>query len=224
MNHIFHIQNLNIMANLETAEAGKMNAGKVRSKKMSTRIDFTPMVDLGFLLITFFMLTTTLNKPQIMPVVFPEKIPIHEKPDEVKANRVLTLLLGANDLVYYYKGITNPRLDSTNYSAEGLRKVILQQKAEVRAAGFEDKEYELTKKDGTKEQRIRNQAVVLIKPLERSRYKNVVDTFDEMAITDIATYVLLEPAVQEIAFVQDPSIPMHLTAEQQAAANAKKHH
>jgi biopolymer transport protein ExbD len=210
------------MAQMESGDGGKKKGGKVRSKKMSTRIDFTPMVDLGFLLITFFMLTTTLNKPQIMPVVFPEKLDKEEEQDPVKESKVLTLLLGENDKVYYYKGITNPTLDSTNYGAEGLRKVLLAKKDEVRAAGFEDKDYEFTKKDGTTETRKRNQSVVLIKPLEGSRYKNVVDAFDEMAITGIAIYVLIEPSTQEINFVKDPSKPMNFTATQQAEAASKK--
>ena len=209
------------MAQMETADSGGGKKGKVRSKKMSTRIDFTPMVDLGFLLITFFMLTTTLNKPQIMPVVFPEKVDDTVEQDPVKESKVLTLLLGADNKVYYYKGITDPKLDSTDYSAEGLRKVLLDKKDEVRKAGFPDKEFDFTKKDGTTEKRTRSEAVVLIKPMEGSRYKNVVDAFDEMSISGIAIYVLIEPSDAEIAFVKDPTKKLNFTAEQQAEAAGK---
>jgi biopolymer transport protein ExbD len=209
------------MAQMDTSDGGKKKGGKVRSKKMSTRIDFTPMVDLGFLLITFFMLTTTLNKPQIMPVVFPEKVDDVKEQDPVKESKVLTLLLGENDRIYYYKGITNPTLDSTNYGAEGLRKVLLDKKDEVRKAGFADEEFDFKKKDGTTEKRMRNGAVVLIKPLEGSRYKNVVDAFDEMAITNISFYVLIEPSEQEIAFVKNPAKGMNFSAEEQAKAAGK---
>lgn len=212
------------MAQMDTSDSGggKKKGGKVRSKKMSTNIDFTPMVDLGFLLITFFMLTTTLNKPQIMPVVFPEKDVKTEDQDPVKESKVLTLLLGENDKVYYYKGISEPKLDSTDFSAEGLRKVLLQKKDEVRQAGFADEDYEFKKRDGSTETRKRNQSVVLIKPLEGSRYKNVVDAFDEMAITNISFYVLIEPSDQEIAFVKDPTKPFKLDAAAQNAAANKK--
>ena len=97
------------MAEMQTAEAGgKKKKGGVRSKKMSTRIDFTAMVDLGFLLITFFMLTTTLQKPQTMQIVLPEKDNLKkEDQDPVKESKVLTLLLGKNDKVYWYRGITS---------------------------------------------------------------------------------------------------------------------
>jgi biopolymer transport protein ExbD len=118
------------MAEMQVAEKGG-KGGKVRSKKLSTRVDLTPMVDLAFLLITFFMLTTTLSKPQIMPVVMPEKkLEDLEEFQATKESQVITLMLGANDKVYYYEGITDPKLDSTDYSAEGLRKVILDKKVE----------------------------------------------------------------------------------------------
>ena len=111
---------------------GHKKGGKVRSKKMSTRIDFTPMVDLGFLLITFFMLTTTLAKPQIMALVMPDKDIKLEDVEPVKESKVLTLLLGGNDKVYWYEGITDAKLDSTDYSAEGVRQVILNKMDKVR--------------------------------------------------------------------------------------------
>jgi biopolymer transport protein ExbD len=210
------------MAQMETGDGGgKKKGGKVRSKKMSTRIDFTPMVDLGFLLITFFMLTTTLNKPQIMPVVFPEKVEKDVVQDPVKESKVLTLLLGEKDKVYFYNGISDAKLDSTDYSAEGLRKVLLAKKDEVRAAGFPDVEYDFKNKEGEIEKRKRSEAIVLIKPLAGSRYKNVVDTFDEMAISAVAIYMLIEPSDAEIAFVKDPSKPLNFSAEAQATAAGK---
>ena len=106
---------------------GHQKGGKVRSKKMSTRIDFTPMVDLGFLLITFFMLTTTLAKPQILALVMPEKDIKKEDIEPVKESKVLTLLLssqknpdgGVTDKVYWYEGLDLEKMDSTK-SAIGL--------------------------------------------------------------------------------------------------------
>ena len=88
-------------------DSGKKD-GKVRSKKTSTRIDMTPMVDLAFLLLTFFVMTTTLNKPQTMEITMPEKPKEQDKPPVVNEKRVLTLVLGGNNKVYWYLGITDP--------------------------------------------------------------------------------------------------------------------
>jgi biopolymer transport protein ExbD len=185
----------------DTGGGGKHKGGKVRSKKMSTKIDFTPMVDLGFLLITFFMLTTTLNKPNIMAVVLPEdKKDIIDQPP-VKESKVLTLLLGPRDKVFYYNGITDPKLDSTDYSAEGLRKIILDKMDTVKAQFGED-EYDDVK---TGEKKKRSFTTVLIKPSEFSRYKNVVDALDEMSITGVKFYVLMDIATTEEDFIKNPA-------------------
>jgi biopolymer transport protein ExbD len=194
---------------------GRKKGGKVRSKKMSTRIDFTPMVDLGFLLITFFMLTTTLAKPNIMSLIMPEKKDI--KKDElepVKESKVLTLLLGGNDKVYWYEGITDPKLDSTDYSAEGLRKVILDKMDKVKSQ-FGEEEYEDFK---TKEQKKGSFLTILIKPTENAVYKNLVDALDEMAITKTRYYVILDASVPEMDFLKNPAAGLKFNAEEQASA------
>src|SRR5690348_17888292 len=101
---------------------GHKKGGKVRSKKSSTKIDMTPMVDLAFLLLTFFMLTTTFNKPQTMEITMPDKPKKDDVVPEVNEKKVLTLVLGENDKVYWYKGITDPKLEVANFSADGIRK------------------------------------------------------------------------------------------------------
>ena len=209
------------MAEMQTAESGgKHKSGKKRSKKMSTRIDFTPMVDLGFLLITFFMLTTTLAKPQIMPVVMPEKDIKKDDLVETKESQVLTLILGANDKVYYYEGITDAKLDSTDYSAEGMRKVILDKMKRVRDV-YPDDEKEDAKNPGQMKKISRTN--VIIKPTKQSRYKNIVDAFDEMKICNVAMYVLLDISEQEEEFIKNPANGLKFSAEEQveaATANA----
>ena len=132
------------MAEIAQDGGGGKKDGKVRSKKMSTKIDFTPMVDLGFLLITFFMLTTTLAKPNIMALVMPEKDIKKEDVELVKESKVLTLMLGADDKVYWYEGITEAKLDSTDYSAEGMRKVILNKMEKVKGT-FGEEDYKKKK-------------------------------------------------------------------------------
>ena len=207
------------MAEMQTADSGaRKKGGKVRSKKMSTRVDLTPMVDLGFLLITFFMLTTTLAKPQIMPVVMPEKDVEEEDLQATKESQVLTLLLGGKDVVYYYEGITDAKLDSTDYSAEGLRRIILDKKDRVKEQWGES-EKDDPKNPGQK--KMISKLNVIIKPTKDSRYKNIVDAFDEMKITNVALYVLLDISSQEEAFIKNPAGGLIFSVEEQAKATTK---
>ena len=204
------------MAEMQTAESGGKKKGgkKVRSKKMSTRVDLTPMVDLGFLLITFFMLTTTLAKPQIMALVMPEKDIKKEDIEPVKESKVLTLLLGAKDKVYWYEGITDAKLDSTDYSAEGLRQVILNKKDKVKAQ-FGEEDYEDFK---TKEPRKGSFINVIIKPTKDARYKNLVDALDEMAICKVRYYVILDVSELELEFIKNPAGGLKFNVEEQIQA------
>jgi biopolymer transport protein ExbD len=195
------------MAEMQTADSGggKKKGGGTRSKKMSTRIDFTPMVDLGFLLITFFMLTTTLQKPQTMQIVLPEKDNVKEQDrDPIKQSKVLTLLLGKNDKVYWYRGIENAVLDSCDYSATGLRKIILDAKEKVRLEHGMDKKME-KQEDGTEKEVEKSHLVVLIKPNDDSVYKNMVDALDEMAITGVSKYVMMDISKDEQNFILNPA-------------------
>jgi biopolymer transport protein ExbD len=208
------------MAEMQTADSGarKKGGGKVRSKKLSTRVDLTPMVDLAFLLITFFMLTTTLAKPTIMPVVMPEKDVEQEDLQATKESQVLTLILGADDKIYYYEGITDAKLDSTDYSAEGLRKVILDKKVRVNKQ-WGDMERDDPKNPGQK--KFISKLNVIIKPTADARYKNVVDAFDEMKITNVALYVLLDISDQEREFIKNPAGGLNFSVEEQAAATTQ---
>ncbi len=200
---------------------GQKKGGKVRSKKMSTRIDFTPMVDLGFLLITFFMLTTTLAKPNIMALVMPEKDKIKQEDVEpVKESKVLTLLLGDKDKVYYYEGITDAKLDSTDYAAEGVRQVILNKMDKVKGQfGLED--YKKKNKEGVEEDLQGSFINVIIKPMKGSRYKNLVDALDEMAICKVRYYVILDVSKLEEDFVKNPAAGLKFSAEEQLEAATK---
>ena len=172
------------MAEMNTSESGaKKGHKKARSKKMSTRVDLTAMVDLGFLLITFFMLATTFNKPKTMEVNKPAKDDekkVEEPP--IKMSKTLTLMLGNNDKVYWYvspdeiDANTQLTLDSVDYSSTGLRKVVTPRQNEVLA--------QWGKKDDL---------FVMIKPLPTSKLKNTVDVLDEMTINGVTRYAILEP-------------------------------
>jgi biopolymer transport protein ExbD len=168
------------MAEISQSDGGG-KGGKKRSKKASTKVDMTPMVDLAFLLITFFMLATTLQKQQIMSLVMPPKLdkPMVDPP-ELKASKALTILLGEENKVFWYvleqDGSIN--FNETDFSNEGIRKVILDRKL---VAG--------------------NELNVIIKPMKTSKYQNVVDLLDELAITGVKKYIIDAISNDEIAMV-----------------------
>lgn len=173
------------MADIQTPEKGshsKHGKGKVRSKKMSTRVDFTPMVDLAFLLISFFMLTTTLNKPVAMQLNMPKKD--DQIKTDVKASQVMNLLLDKDDKIWYYEGQVVYDMQTTNYSPEGIREVLYKKQKAV-AKQFGDPE----------------KMIVIIKMTDGASYKNMVDILDEMDITSTKTY-----AIQDIADLEKEAI------------------
>ena len=163
-------------------EVSDKDNGKIKGKKMSVQVDMTPMVDLGFLLITFFMLATTMSKPTAMSVFFPDKQIDDTQP--VKASGVLTLFLGADDNIYYLDGIAASddealaSLKSTSPGTE-LRNVIFASQRRVSSLRN-------NKEKG-------NEAlIVVIKPTPVSNYKNMVDVMDEMTITKSKRYALVD--------------------------------
>ncbi len=169
------------MAELNTGDSGgKKGSKKVRSKKQNSKVDLTAMVDLAFLLITFFMLTTSLSKPQSMDLGLPDKEddPNKDKPVKVDENRTMTILLGDNNQMKYYMGLlATPKIapKEVAYGKEGIRKVLLKEKDEV------------IKYTGTKNKGL----IVIIKPSNKSNYRNLVDILDEMAIVDVPTYAIV---------------------------------
>ncbi|GAB2526890.1 ExbD/TolR family protein [Rufibacter soli] len=154
-------------------KGGGDEGGKKRAKKGSTKVDMTPMVDLGFLLLTFFVMTTTLAKPQIMEINMPVKPKTEEERNELKASNAFTILLGDNNRIFYYRGLHQPnmniipKVEESDWSAKGIRQVVL---------------------DATS---ANPKLVVLIKADETSNYKNLVDILDEMAITSTQKYAIV---------------------------------
>ena len=150
------------MADVTTASGGNPKRGVHR---LSTRIDMTPMVDLAFLLITFFMLTTSFSKPNVMAL----NMPVKADPSPVPGSRTTTILLDKHDRIFYYAGIEDPQLAQTDFSAGGIRQVIAHQR-----------------RSQPKE------PIFIIKALDQSRYANLVDVLDEMTITGATTYALVD--------------------------------
>lgn len=175
------------MSEIDTSGGGKGKGkgGKVRSKKASTNVDMTPMVDLGFLLITFFILATTLSKPSSMTLNVPDKSNEKEQETEpLKASKVATLFLGKNNVVHVLDGIASSEdgakaaLKDYSYGFT-LREALMKARVRVDAESGKDAKGE-------------SQFVCVIKPLRGSTYKNTVDAIDEMAITKIKRYALVD--------------------------------
>jgi len=170
------------VADAPVVQSGGKGAPKLGLKRTSTRIDMTPMVDLAFLLITFFMLTTSLNKPQTMEITMPDRNRNPGDVMKVRESRTLTILLGEKSRVYYYQGVTDeePDLGVSTFAADGIRQVLLEKKEQIGLVRNE--------KTGKLEDGI----IVIIKAHDGARYKSMVDILDEMNITDIGTYAIVD--------------------------------
>ena len=172
------------------------------------RVDFTPMVDMNMLLITFFMLCTSLSKPQTMEISMPtnDKNITEEQQNKVKASQAVTLLLDGNDKIYYYDGEPNyadyTSLKETSYDADGLRAMLLKRNAvavsKVKALKLDKLNLKITEEEYTKQvseiKNAKNTPVVIIKATDKSTYKNLVDALDEMQICNIGKYVIADIA------------------------------
>lgn len=208
------------MAEMNQAPAGGKKGGKARSKKMSTRIDFTPMVDLGFLLITFFMLTTTLSKPQIMQVVMPAKDEEEtDKPKtEAPADATITVILSDNDRIYYYFGFGDEetgalQVEVTDFDDDGIRK-ILREKHSPWIAKISEARTKLESEDlpvDTFNARLKAQirdinkevmaTWVIIKADDKATFENLVDMIDELRIMNITKYAIVDITQKELDLI-----------------------
>jgi biopolymer transport protein ExbD len=183
---------------------------KPHQKKSTTHIDMTPMVDLAFLLLTFFMLTTTFSKPKTMEVNMPVKSENPEDQQKVAESQTITILLGGNDKVVWYTGLENPTPMITNLSSTGLRKTLIQKNSKVysQAVILRDsllkgniKMDEFKKRLGEIKQD-KLGLIVLIKAMDNSSYENLVDVLDEMAICHIGRYAIVDITPVEIEMLE----------------------
>ncbi|MXN92892.1 biopolymer transporter ExbD [Flavobacterium sp. Sd200] len=181
------------MAELNTGGGG--DGKKVRSKKSNPGVDLTAMVDLAFLLITFFMLTTTLSKPQSMPLAMPEKDPKDQPTDitPVEEDRMMTILIGKDSRILWYMGmLKTPRIQPTEaaFGKDGIRKEILKNTAYAK---------QFAKKEG-------DGLIVNIKASDAASYKNLVDILDEMAINKVQLYAIGDITPEEITLLKDKGL------------------
>ncbi len=161
--------------------ATERTRGPKRSAKKSTRVDLTPMVDLGFLLITFFVFTTAMTKPKVLEMQSPKSDSVN---DPVCESCAITLLPSGNDRLFYYEGSSiNAVYKTTNYSPSGLRTLLMKKKNAVAAIGRD--------------------AILIIKPGSKSTFKNLINIIDESNITRYKKYYLDSPDEEDSKMTDD---------------------
>jgi len=155
----------------------KKGPGVKKAKKLSTTVDMTPMVDLGFLLITFFIFTTTMAQPTAMNLFMPKDVDKPEEQNKVKESGAFTIMLGKQDVVYYYEGLDPLQIKTATFKT--IRDEIIRKK---QSTNVED-------------------LVVIIKPTIDATYKNTVDILDEMTINAIKRYAMVDISPQEYQLI-----------------------
>lgn len=169
---------------MDTSSGGghhKKGPGVKKAKKLSTRVDLTPMVDLGFLLITFFIFTTTMSQPTAMRLFLPKDTEKPEDQNKIKASGALSIMLAKNNAIFYYEGELLPdgsNFKSTNFKE--IRDIIINKKKSTDPKDF----------------------VVVIKPGPEATYKNTVDILDEMTINDVKRYAMVDIFDQELQLIR----------------------
>lgn len=162
---------------MDTSGGGhKKGPGVKKSKKLSTRVDLTPMVDLGFLLITFFIFTTTMSQPTAKKLNLPKDTDEKDQ-NKLKESAALTVMPAKHNQVYYYEGLDPSKIQSSNIKA--IRDVILDKKRRTDPKDF----------------------MVIIKPDKDATYKNTVDMLDEMTIDDLHRYALVDISPDEYKYI-----------------------
>jgi biopolymer transport protein ExbD len=159
------------MAEMDTSGGGghkKGGPGVKKGKKLSTRVDLTPMVDLGFLLITFFIFTTTMSQPTAMRLFLPKDVKNPDEQNKVKNSAVITVMLGKQDKIYYYEGDDPTKLQQTDFKK--VRDIVIDKKRRTDPKDF----------------------VVVIKPSNDATYKNTVNILDEMTIDGVKRYAMVD--------------------------------
>jgi len=181
----------------ELSDSGDVHRGRgkkrggVRAKKASTRIDMTPMVDLGFLLVTFFILTTTMQRPKAMGIAMPDNSETKDT-SKVRESEAMTIILGASDRIFYYYGITDPKVEVTNFSK--IRNILIDKNKEVSALQLQKN----WKQVGV---------IVLLKATEDSKYQNLVDLLDELSISGVRTYAIVDLTEDEKGILPGGTVP-----------------
>lgn len=208
------------MAEIIQAEKGG-KGGKKRAKKLLPHMDMTPMVDLMMLLITFFMLTTSLSKSKVMEMILPPKLKDpNAEPPKIIASRTLNILLGPDNKIYWYAGGVSadeynnlPPVTPTDYSAEGIRALLLERNRALFRKINDFEQQVLEGKIRIPQDSVQSAIsklksdddtgpIVLIKAYKKANYGNFVDILDEMNICGVARYTIMDIAWYEDIMVE----------------------
>lgn len=176
-------KNTKPMADITPSSAKENGGGKVRAKRQAIKIDMTPMVDLAFLLLTFFILTTTLTRETAMDLAMPEPVTDPAQLQEIEDEKVLNVVLAKDNRIYWWIGLDASAV-KTDYSKDGVRKLLLERK------------------------KIVPDMMVLIKPMDDSRYENMVDVLDEIQITGVSRYAIVDVTDDDKARIPSASVAM----------------
>jgi len=205
------------MAEVNTGDGGGGKHDKKRAKKLSTRIDMTPMVDLAFLLLTFFVMTSTFNKAKTMEINFPadELDPSKQQ----KVNNALTFIMSKENTIYFYYGEFFPannkdgkpatELTKTDFSKDGLHKLLLDKNRgtveeinklseQLKTRAIADTTY---KRLAINAKGNKAALTVLIKADDKAVYKNVIDLIDELNICQVGKYAVVDMMQAEVDLV-----------------------
>ncbi|MBR5542420.1 MAG: biopolymer transporter ExbD [Bacteroides sp.] len=211
----------------EIQDNGGKKGKQSKQKKMTVRVDFTPMVDMNMLLITFFMLCTTMIKPQTMELSMPsnDKDITDDQKSKVKASQAITLLLGDHDKLYYYEGEPNYQdytsLKETTYQSDGLRTFLLSRNEsavrQVNELKKQKTDLKISEEEYAKQlaeiKSGKNTPTVIIKAMDGSSYENLVSALDEMLICQIGKYVITDMVEGDHFLVKNYETKGSLTKE-----------
>ena len=163
----------------------KRSKGARKGIPTMLKIDMTPMVDLGFLLITFFIFTSTMGEPKATDLLLPKE----GEPSHLKGSNALTLLLDEQNRIYVYEGEWKD-----THQKENLRTVNFDNKVDLRSI-IQNKQSRLGAE--------RDDLMVLIKPSGKSIYSNIVDALDEMLINNVKRYAVMDMSTEELAYINN---------------------
>jgi biopolymer transport protein ExbD len=206
------------MAQIQDTGGGQQKGGKKRAKRGVPTVDMTPMVDLAFLLLTFFVMTSTFSKPKVMSLVYPAKPegPVTEPP---QINNAVTFLL-SDDRIFYYqdafykegndKGKPATQLEETDFSPSGVRKLLTDLNRYVieKKAGYDDQFKRGEIADSTykrlliEAKKSKEALNVLIKTDDMATCKNFIDLIDELKIADIGMIAPVDITAEELDLVK----------------------
>lgn len=214
------------MAEIIEGGGGHEKGGKKRPKKSPVRMDMTPMVDLAFLLLTFFILATSLSKPKTLEIVYPKEVENKEDQTKLDDDLATTIVLGeTDDQIFYYHGKfrkDTTQLEKSDFSKDGLRVMLLErnQKIVERVNALKDQQREELKKSGSHDEdekinlrykdlisEVTNDSLapfVIVKTMPTTKWKNVVNAIDELNITNVKKRAIMDMEAREALLFLSP--------------------